>query len=118
AGDADGMLEVLGRFLPDLIFMDIRLPGPSGFDCLARLAAHPIYCTIPVVMFSGSTDELDVARAYAGGAHLFFRKPAHFDFLVSGLRKVLFLDWLQPQRIRRRHRVGGRMTAFNPGRAF
>ncbi|GAA4339019.1 hypothetical protein GCM10023184_35860 [Flaviaesturariibacter amylovorans] len=115
AGDADGMQQVLARYLPDLIFLDVRLPGASGFDCLARLAAHPIYRTIPVVMYSSSPDELDVVRAYAGGAHLFFRKPALFDLLVAGIRKVLFLDWMQPHRIRKRHRIGGRLLVFNTG---
>ena len=114
AASATAMTQVLGRYLPDIIFLDINMQQGNGFDCLTQLAAHPIYRTIPVVMHSSSRSHSDIARAYSFGASLYFHKPAHYAVLVMGLRKVLSLDWMQPRRVQQRHASTESFRAFNP----
>ena len=64
---------------PNLVLLDINLPGMSGFDVLHRMKADPELCTIPVVMLTASSDEQDVAKSYASGASTFITKPVQPD---------------------------------------
>jgi CheY-like chemotaxis protein len=113
AQDFAGMTTLLRTQLPDLIFIDINMPGADGFDCLEYLQRNVLYRTIPVVMHSSAGNPTQIAKAYSMGAHLYFRKPYHFAVYVMGLRKVLSLDWMHPERVQHNHlREGFRM--FNP----
>ena len=49
---------------PDLILLDIHMPGMDGFELLTHLKAQPRWRAIPVVMFSTSLEESDLRRAY------------------------------------------------------
>lgn len=71
---------------PDLILLDLSLPGISGLDVLNRLRTHKVYSRIPVVVLSGSPYARDVADAYRLGARTFFSKPLDamgLDLLVA-----------------------------------
>lgn len=75
--------------LPDLIFLDINMPGLSGWDCLLKLKAHEVYSNIPVIMYSTSSSEADIARANSLGALWFFTKPLNFKELKKSLEIVI-----------------------------
>lgn len=64
---------------PDLILLDLHLPGCDGFEFLTRLRASPKLSTIPVMVLSDSADAASVTRAYLCGANLFFTKPLAYD---------------------------------------
>jgi CheY-like chemotaxis protein len=71
--------------LPDIIFLDIRMPGEGGGQVLAALKADPITASIPVVMVSSMTlDESD--RAEYGAAAAILHKHA---LTADTLRAVL-----------------------------
>ncbi len=75
AGDAESGLEVAQREVPDLIFLDIVLPGMNGFSALRQLRRDPRTSAIPVIMISGNaqaTEEFYVQRI---GADDFMKKP-------------------------------------------
>jgi CheY-like chemotaxis protein len=75
--------------LPDIIFLDINMPAPNGWDCLLKLKAHEEYAAIPVIMFSTSSSPLDIRKAYGYGALTFFTKPSDFKDLKTGLAVVI-----------------------------
>lgn len=99
------MNEKLKQYLPDIIFLDINMTKKDdGFLCLEELMKHEIHQTIPVIMHSGSSNPVHIARAYSTGAHLYFRKPSNYHVLVMGLRKVLEMDWMHPDKVVSEHR--------------
>jgi CheY-like chemotaxis protein len=61
--------------LPDLVLLDLNLPKVSGWDVLERLKGSAEFKTIPVVVFSTSSNADDVTLAYSRGANCFVRKP-------------------------------------------
>ena len=92
--DAKAATEHLDRVLagdaatPHLVLLDLRLPGESGLELLARLKSHPILRTLPVVVFTTSWFEDDVRDAYAAGANAFVIKPLRFDDLVATTQAI------------------------------
>jgi two-component system response regulator len=61
--------------LPDLILLDINLPGLSGIEVLRRVKAEPRLRDVPVVVLSGSDSDEDVRAAQDLGAHSYLIKP-------------------------------------------
>lgn len=75
--------------LPDLVFLDINMPGLTGFDVLARIREHPTTRRLPVIMLTTSDHPDDVQRSYNLGANSFLTKPLAFENLGDLFRKVL-----------------------------
>jgi len=75
AGTAEEGLEIVREHRPDLIFLDIMLPGMNGFAALRRLRQDPATARIPVIMISG--DEQSMAQLVLDrmGADDFMKKP-------------------------------------------
>lgn len=73
---------------PDMILLDINLPGLGGLDLLSRIRAMPELERVPIVMFTSSQLIEDVRDAEARGADMFVVKP--FDVLeyLSVLRRI------------------------------
>jgi two-component system response regulator len=67
---------------PSLILLDLQLRGQNGCDFLRRLRADARFAAIPVVVFTTSDDQTDLARCYASGANGYVVKPGTFDELV------------------------------------
>jgi CheY-like chemotaxis protein len=78
--------------LPDLILLDINMPGLSGFDVLARLKRDERLRRVPVVMLTSSDLTADVARAYELGASGYISKPSYMHDLRAVLGNTL-LYW-------------------------
>lgn len=78
-------LNCAGKFtgrkntLPDLLLLDINMPGMDGFSLLKALKADKALRKIPVVMLTTSSSREDVARSYECGAASFLTKPDSFD---------------------------------------
>lgn len=64
---------------PDLVLLDIRLPGIDGFDVLRQVRREERTRPLPVVMVSTSDDPGDVTRSYALGANAFITKTPDYD---------------------------------------
>lgn len=61
--------------LPDLIVLDLKLPGMSGHDFLRWIRAEPYLAMVPVIVLSSSPYWRDVSSSYELGAKTFFVKP-------------------------------------------
>jgi len=77
--------------LPDIIFMDIRMPVMDGLECLAAIIRNPITTNIPVIMLSNSLDQ--VAEANSIGAMAFIKKPTLPTVLGSKLSQILNVNF-------------------------
>jgi CheY-like chemotaxis protein len=83
ATDGVAALDYLGRVgqeggppRPDLVLLDLNLPGLSGRDVLARVKADPLARAIPVIVLSTSDLEEDVHYCYEHHAQSYVRKPS------------------------------------------
>lgn len=70
---------------PNLIFLDINMPGANGFEVLKELKSTDRFKMIPVVMLTVSERRADVSKSYAIGANAYLVKPMTFGKLKSRL---------------------------------
>lgn len=92
AGEALAYLDRSGRgdqAVPSLVLLDIRLPDQSGLEVLRKMRANRMLRNVPVVVFSGSTDPLDLDRAYEAGANGYVPKPLRYQELADALKSAL-----------------------------
>jgi CheY-like chemotaxis protein len=89
--EADGgaAIERIGAVQPDLILMDVMLPGRDGVDLTQSLKADPALSGIPVVMLTGEARREVLVRSMEAGAADFIVKPFTPDALVAKLAKYL-----------------------------
>jgi chemotaxis family two-component system response regulator Rcp1 len=82
--------ECLSRqALPDLVLLDLNLPGRNGIEILQLVKANPLLRTIPVVLLSTSNLESDIHRALTHGAESYLSKPGRFDLLQQELQRMV-----------------------------
>jgi CheY-like chemotaxis protein len=74
--------------LPDLIVLDVRLPGMSGHDVLAEIKADQALGQLPVVMLSSSRAEADVRCSYERHASCYVTKPSGLDDYMAAIRAI------------------------------
>jgi DNA-binding response OmpR family regulator len=86
AGDAEGGEFVLGQIHPDLVILDVMLPGKSGLD-LARAVRQ--YSDVPIIMLSAKGDEVDRILGLEFGADDYVTKPFSPRELVSRVKAIL-----------------------------
>lgn len=75
AGDAEHAEAELSRKLPDVILMDIAMPGTDGLTLTRRLKARESYRNIPIVALTASAMKGDDQRALAAGCEGYITKP-------------------------------------------
>jgi CheY-like chemotaxis protein len=80
--------------LPDLILLDLKMPGADGYDVLIWIRDQPGIRAIPVVVLTSSDLIFDVNRAYELGANSFLVKPFDFENYTE-LAKLLQRYWLR-----------------------
>jgi DNA-binding response OmpR family regulator len=84
-GSGEDALEVLEREIPDVMLLDLRLPGIDGFALLDRLPKE----TPPVIVLSAHSSENTVKRAMAMGCRDYITKPFEPDTLVAKIEATL-----------------------------
>ncbi|WP_239166437.1 response regulator transcription factor [Actinoplanes italicus] len=92
AADGCTALTVAAEARPDLVVLDIAMPGMDGLSVCFRLHDDPATAEIPVIMLSGMASETDIELAYVSGAEEYLPKPVNTGELV---RRV---SWLLPRR--------------------
>ena len=91
AAAADGAegIRLAREMSPDLIFMDIVMPGMNGYQATRQLAQNPSTAAIPVVIVSTKTQEADRVWGLRQGAVSYLTKPVTDADLVSAVRAAL-----------------------------
>jgi CheY-like chemotaxis protein len=84
--------------LPALVVLDVNMPGMSGFEVLDWIREYPPTRDLPVVMWTSSTCEQDMGRAYARGANSYLVKPLSLLSLVDMVRAIEDY-WLKLNRV-------------------
>ncbi len=74
--------------LPDIVLLDLKMPGIDGFEVLRQVKAAPSIRRIPVIVLTSSKEEGDRALCYDCGANSYLVKPVSFDGFLSVVRKI------------------------------
>lgn len=74
--------------LPDLVLLDLGLPGVDGFTVLRELKAAPILKRLPVVILTSSREDRDRATTYDSGANSYLVKPVSFSGFLDVVRQI------------------------------
>jgi len=113
AANGSDALLIARAFPPDLIVLDLRMPGLDGFGVVEALRADPRLRTIPVMALTASAMSGDREKALAAGFAVFIAKPAGLKELRAEVERLLAGDTPTPARIalvRRRTRGLSRHT--------
>jgi excisionase family DNA binding protein len=89
AADAKEGLAALEEEPPDLILLDVMMPGMDGWEMLRRVQEQHGVGTIPVIMFSGKVDEAASERATERGAQAFIGKPFDPQALIESTKQLI-----------------------------
>ncbi len=72
--------------LPDVVLLDIKLPGISGIDALKTIKTTPIFKRLPVIIFTSSQEKKDLIMGYDFGANSYLDKPVSFENFLTSIR--------------------------------
>jgi|SRR5271157_406456 len=75
--------EFAGQPRPNMILLDLDLPGKYGLEVLKELKADAEYTAIPVIVLTGSNNPADIKQSYLLGANCFIERPAEFAALTA-----------------------------------
>ena len=107
ATDGPSALDLAASNAPDLILLDIMMPGLDGFEVAKRLKTDPATQHIPIVMVTALTDSADRVRGLEAGADDFISKPVNDVQLFARVRSLTRLKVMMDE-LRIRHMATGR----------
>ncbi len=82
----EAALELLDKFLPDLILVDAVMPEIDGFETTVRIKRNPRLAGIPVIFMTGLTESEHVVEAFEVGGVDYVKKPVNLTELVARVR--------------------------------
>ena len=82
-------LEKIDDLLPDVVLLDVMMPGMDGFEVCSRLKSHPARRHLPVILVTALDTTEDLARGFEAGADDFLQKPLNGVELRARVRSML-----------------------------
>ena len=89
------LLDQRNTFIPDIIFLDINMPGMDGKSCLREIRRQEKYVVTPVIILSTSTRLRDIDETYRDGANRYFSKMLFYNDGVGWMMRLFEADWRQ-----------------------
>jgi class 3 adenylate cyclase len=86
--DGAAALAAVATSAPDLVMLDVMLPGASGFEVCRRLKSDPLTALIPVVLVTGLEDRGSRVRGIEAGADDFLHKPVQPEELIARVKTL------------------------------
>lgn len=73
---------------PSFIMLDLNMPKKSGREALQELKQHPVFKSIPVIVYTTTKNEMEIKRCYELGANSYIVKPARFESLLKVVEDI------------------------------
>ena len=89
AADGEDAVKAIPRKLPDLILLDLMLPGLDGLEVCRMLKKNPKTAQIPIVMVTAKGEESDIVAGLELGADDYITKPFSLKVLIARVRTIL-----------------------------
>jgi CheY-like chemotaxis protein len=93
AENGDLLIRLLEDKVPDILFLDLMLPGKDGRKCLKEIRSNHKYDSLPVIMYTSLKEVEQIEFCYREGANLYVIKPTGFSDLKDILERILRIDW-------------------------
>ncbi len=117
AEDGFKAIEQAKEHSPDLILLDVMMPGMDGFECCQKLKAEMETSHIPVVMVTALNEVHDRVKGLEAGADDFLTKPINDVALMARLKSLVRTKMLVDE-LRLRDQTGAQMGVKNPSEAL
>ncbi|GAC1321163.1 MAG: hypothetical protein NVSMB12_21190 [Acidimicrobiales bacterium] len=88
ADNGDDAERIARSMLPDVIILDVMMPGRDGYDVLASLKSDELTRNIPVVLLTAKATDDEVWRGWTSGADYYITKPFNIDELIHYLELI------------------------------
>lgn len=82
-------LDLIYTHKPDLVLLDIMLPGMSGWEVCENIRTNPDNRNIKIVFLTARGDDAEIARGLALGANAYITKPFNNDHLIAKVKALL-----------------------------
>lgn len=82
-----GAIKTLRETKPDIIFLDVLMPGLDGYETCKLLKANPSTKDIPVIMLTSNDGFFDKMKGRRVGADVYLTKPVKYDEILGALKK-------------------------------
>jgi DNA-binding response OmpR family regulator len=89
ARDGDAALETIRRERPDLVLLDVMMPGKSGFEVCQAVRGDDALAGVKILMLSAKGRDTDLAKGSALGANAYMTKPFSTRELADKVRELL-----------------------------
>jgi CheY-like chemotaxis protein len=89
AANGEEFLSALLTVVPDLVIMDVYLPGADGYELVRRLHAHPGLESVPVLFLTGSKRVEDYHKGMVAGGNSYLTKPVSRPRLLAEVLSLL-----------------------------
>ncbi|NKB58897.1 MAG: PleD family two-component system response regulator [Alphaproteobacteria bacterium] len=97
ANDGPSALEIIEAQPPDIVLLDVMMPGMDGFEVCQRIKQQPETMHIPVVMITALSDAADRVRGIECGADDFLTKPVNDTALFARVRSLVRLKMMMDE---------------------
>ena len=88
AVDGEQALTLAARLGPDVVVLDVMMPGRDGLDVLTALRGDPATAELPVIVLSAKSSDGDIWAGWRAGADIYLTKPFEIDLLVKHIRAL------------------------------
>ena len=89
AGRGEDALDLIYKYKPNLVLLDIMLPGISGWEVCEIIRLNPDYRNIKIVFLTARSSEVEIAKGMALGADDYITKPFSNDKLIARVNALL-----------------------------
>lgn len=89
APDGEAGLRAIAQFNPDLVVLDVMMPGLDGHQVLSRIRSNPSTATLPVILLTAKNQEADEFEGLSKGADDFLSKPFSIRILQTRIEKLI-----------------------------
>ena len=88
AENGEDAMKRLGEEKPDLILMDVVMPGQNGFQLTRAITRDPLYADVPIIMCTSKNQETDRVWGMRQGARDYITKPVDADELMAKIKAL------------------------------
>lgn len=92
ANGGQAALDAIAQKMPDLVLLDLMMPGIDGFEVIRRLRADEKTKELPIIILSALNSEQDISKGFQLGANDFINKPIIMEKLLSSVTTQINLQ--------------------------
>ena len=108
----DALNYIKANVNPDIVFLDLNMPCKNGLECLTEIRKEPRLSNLPIIVYSSSTNMVDIHRSYIHKADLYMVKPFNTEHLKNALQSILNMKWREDNSNQKFYFINNRFVPF------